>query len=169
MRGTLEERFWEKVAFLGAGLDDCWEWRGGKSKGYGEINRGGRGSEHLSAHRVSWELANDLIPKGMCVLHHCDNPSCVNPAHLFLDTQVENLQDMMRKGRSARGERVAGAKLTEQDVHEIRQMLSRGISQRVVARKYGVIQQTVAAINVGQSWGWLKSSVKPVGQLALGV
>ena len=155
MKGTLAERFWAKVEKKVQ--DDCWEWQGTRNNnGYGQIGKGARGSGLLYAHRVSWELASGPIPKGMCVLHHCDNPGCVNPAHLFLGTMADNMRDMVDKGRSARGEGKWSVKLTEQDVHEIRQMLSRGISQMVIAEKYGVTQRTISMIKTGETWGWLK-------------
>jgi len=149
MRGTLAERFWAKVDKRGP--DECWEWRGAKSNGYGLIGEGGRTS---GAHRVSWELANGAIPASVC--HTCDNRGCVNPAHLFLCTHVGNMRDMVNKSRAARGDRVGSSELTEQDVHEIRQMLSCGVLQRVIAAKYAIAQQSISDINTGKQWGWLK-------------
>jgi len=154
MRGTLEERFWAKVDKRGP--DECWEWRGAKRQGYGAISKGAHGNGVLDAHRVSWKLANGSIPAGKFVCHHCDNRSCVNPSHLFLGTQADNMHDMIKKGRSTHGERHKGAKLTEQDVHEIRQMLSRGIPVSVIAKKYGVARSTISRISTGETWGWLK-------------
>ncbi len=92
---TVEERFWKKVNKVGLG--DCWEWIGAKTPlGYGKI-----GVDHKTkyAHRVSWELHNGRIKKGFCVMHQCDNPSCVNPIHLQLGTQLENMRDRDAKGR----------------------------------------------------------------------
>ena len=156
---SLEDRFWEKVDKKGP--DDCWEWRGAKTrKGYGEIHDGDR---TLRANRVSWEIANGPIPKGngyhgTCVLHHCDNPGCVNPTHLFLGTVADNNHDREKKGRSVyvRGERQGSAKLTVRNIHTIRQMLRGGVSRRVIANKYGVAQCTIGDINTGRKWGWLK-------------
>ena len=176
MEGTLEERFWAKVDVRGP--EDCWEWLAGKThNGYGMIGKGGRHNGMLRAHRVSWELANGPIPDGLCVLHHCDNPGCVNPLHLWIGTNADNQQDMAQKGRAAsnKGESNGKAKLTAQDVHEIRQMLSRDISHRVIAKVYGVKRSTISDINIGRCWDWLeeasRDSVKaqPVGQLALEV
>ncbi len=93
---TPQERFWQKVAK--GGPDDCWMWTGGKADhGYGLIYIDGK---NRRTHVISWEWANDCkAPKGMSVCHTCDTPSCVNPAHLWLGTHRENLQDAGRKGR----------------------------------------------------------------------
>jgi hypothetical protein len=92
---SLSVRFWEKVRI--ASKDECWLWTASlNNKGYGKI---GEGKKILLAHRVSWELHFGPIPDRLCVLHKCDNPKCVNPDHLFLGTQKDNAQDMVRKNR----------------------------------------------------------------------
>lgn len=98
MKKTLEQRFWAKVDKT----DDCWLWSGSKSGlyGHGEIGRGRRTEGKVKTHRLSWELHNGSIPKGMHVLHKCDNGLCVNPDHLFLGTQKDNMVDMAKKGRN---------------------------------------------------------------------
>lgn len=95
---TLEQRFWAKVKKA----DGCWLWTGaGSRKGeHGRIGIGGRSEGIALAHRLSWELHHGPVPDGFCVCHRCDNPPCVNPAHLFLGTKGDNNRDMYAKGRA---------------------------------------------------------------------
>lgn len=110
MHTSINDRFWEYVDKNGLKpahvpeLDNCWVWTGGKSgkAGYGTISF--RGKKCVSS-RVSWILHNGEIPQGMCVLHKCDNPPCVNPNHLFLGTHLDNTRDMIKKGRAKLGGR----------------------------------------------------------------
>lgn len=91
------DRFWPKVQ-RGEG---CWLWTGAcDTYGYGLI-RWRQRDRWDKAHRVSWIIASGPIPNGLCVLHKCDNPPCVNPAHLFLGTQADNMHDMKIKGRAS--------------------------------------------------------------------
>jgi hypothetical protein len=88
-------RFWAHVDKTG----ECWVWTGARNAaGYGDFHRGG-GMNHVFAHRYSWELVHGSLPEGRLVLHHCDNPPCVNPKHLFDGTHADNTRDMIRKGR----------------------------------------------------------------------
>lgn len=155
------QRFWSKVQKT----ESCWLWTGyclrrghsgrGKGRGpYGCVAIGTRGKNML-AHRLSWVLHFGPIPDGIWVLHHCDNPPCVNPAHLFLGTHADNMADMVRKGRSdrdRRGERNPSSKLTGAKVSEIRGMLAQGLPQRVIATRYAISPAMVSYINTGRYW-----------------
>ena len=146
---SIEERFWRYVA---KGQDnECWLWQGmiGSNNNYGLLNVDG---EMKPAHRLSYEIAFGDIPDGLEVCHHCDNPICVNPHHLFLGTHKENMQDAARKGRLARGERLWMAKLKRGQVREIRRAYQRGESMRALGRRYGVHHGTISAIVNGHTW-----------------
>lgn len=94
------ERFWAKVGKLGP--DECWLWSGSLNlKGYGYLVVGSRtnGRSNMLAHRLSYEIHNGSIPTGSLICHKCDVPACVNPAHLFMGTQKDNMSDALRKGR----------------------------------------------------------------------
>ena len=95
-KGTPTERFFKKVT-VG---DSCWMWVGGKTKdNYGKFWLG----KTMKAHKVSYLIHCGEVPNGLCVLHSCDNPLCVNPKHLWLGTQLENIQDRDKKGRGNKG------------------------------------------------------------------
>jgi DNA invertase Pin-like site-specific DNA recombinase len=93
----------------------------------------------------------------MLVLHRCDNPSCVNPSHLFLGSHSENVADKVSKGRQARGSRSGAAKLCESDVASIKTMLRRGgMTKKTIAMKFRVSRAAVSKISTGKNWGWLE-------------
>ena len=141
-KGTWEEKFWSRVEKT----PDCWWWRGVITRyGYGSMGRQGR---PLRAHRVSWELTNGPIPPSMLVCHHCDNRACVRPDHLFLGTNADNSQDMVRKGRQPLGPR----KLTADEVEEARRLLATGATKSDVARALGVARGTIVFIAQGKTW-----------------
>lgn len=146
------ERFWPKVAKSPDG--GCWNWTAAKTAfGYGKIYD--RGSI-VGAHCFSFELANGPIPAGMWVLHRCDNPACVNPAHLFLGTSADNVRDMDAKGRrrgwSPRGESNPAAKLKAYQVNEIRDALAAKTNRAELARRYSVSPHLITAIAQGKVW-----------------
>lgn len=148
-RIPIEQRFLKH--FVRGSEVECWLWTGGKqSDGYGAIGVGGRTNKKIGAHRLAWELSNGNIPKGLHVLHKCDNPPCVNPSHLRVGTNLENMQDRGRKGRcKARGLPGMHVKLTPEQVIEIRK---RGDTQENLARKYGVSKGAISSIWSGKSW-----------------
>ena len=145
----LPERFWAKVRKS----DGCWEWTASRNqKGYGELKVDG--SKNSTAHRVSWQLHNGPIPTGLHVLHHCDNPPCIRPDHLFLGTNRDNAQDAAVKGRRAsmRGTNNNAARLSPEAARAIRNRVALGAPQRAVAADYGVAPQTVWRIVHGETW-----------------
>ncbi len=144
----LTERFWSKVDSSG-GPDICWPWIASRfQNGYGMFRHDGR---LRGAHRVSFELANGAIPPGESVCHHCDNPPCVNPAHLFAGTNADNTADRQAKGRSARGIRQGSSRLSSEDVAEIRRRY-RFRHGGELAREYGVSRSTIHGIVSRQNW-----------------
>ena len=111
MKKSIAERFWSKVDFSG----ECWEWKAFRNHdGYGLffVNRNVSMSGMIVASRFAWELFNGPIPDGLCALHNCDNPPCVNPSHLFLGTREKNNEDMVLKDRQSKGEHRPQHKLT---------------------------------------------------------
>ena len=136
------QRFWDKVEISGPG--ECWLWTGAQnSDGYGSF--GLTPSHTFLAHRFAWMLVRDLgyvaIPDGMCVLHSCDTPPCVNPNHLFLGTQADNVADCAKKGRRNQSR---WKKLSPEKRQEIRDLYLTGAwSLAALGRKYGVSYQTI--------------------------
>lgn len=140
--------FWEKVDQRGP--DECWPWTGAiYAHHYGAIYWGRR---MTYAHRVAYHLATGQDPAGKVVRHRCDNPPCCNPAHLEIGTHADNSRDRVERGRQSRGTRRPDAKLTEEDVLEIRRRVAAGASQAAVARDYGVGQPTVSKIIRRTRW-----------------
>ncbi len=131
---------------------DCWNWIGSKNDaGYGKL---WFTSKFWLAHRFSYTIHCGEIPAGLLVCHHCDNPSCVNPEHLFLGTQKDNMIDCGSKGRirvgDRKGERHPLAKLTLGDVIVIKSQV--GANQNELARNYGVSSRTINDIITGKNW-----------------
>jgi hypothetical protein len=134
---------------------ECWEWDGAKRNGYGKlIVQHAYVRKHISAHRLAWELFIGPIPTGFDVLHHCDNPACCNPAHLFVGTHADNMRDREAKGRhnAPRGSTHGRAKLTEEDVRLIRRLVANGAQQNVLAAHYGVTPTSLSLLVRRKTW-----------------
>lgn len=149
MKISLSDRFWSKVDKLSE--DGCWEWTGFlMNTGYGGFHS--VHGELVLSHRQSWILTNGDIPEGMKVLHRCDNRKCVNPTHLFLGTDSDNVADMVAKNRQARGETQGHAKLTTAQVLQIRHYYKCGNSQKVIAQLFDVDKATIGEIVRREIW-----------------
>ena len=150
----LERRFWAHVVRLAP--DKCWEWRGTKrTGGYGFLRVWILpGNPEIKANRLAWLLEHGSVPVDRLVCHRCDNPGCVNPAHLFLGTHRDNAQDMLAKGRKAstRGEHSGQAKLNDESVRAIKVFAEQGVSGVEIARRFKVSSSTVSMILRGRNW-----------------
>lgn len=146
----LEIRFWEKVAI--SGLDDCWEWTGGiASNGYGSIKEGRPSRKMRSAHRVSYELVRGALPRGAVVRHKCDNKKCVNPIHLQIGTQKQNIHDALKRKRFIGGK--VHRCLTEEQAEKIRLLLAqKSATHQEIAERFGVQRQVVTQIARGKTY-----------------
>lgn len=140
----ITERFTEKVR---PHADGCHEWIGTlMPNGYGQVHLSGRTAY---AHRVAWELAFGTIPRGMFVLHSCDNRKCVNPTHLWLGSFQDNMDDMTNKLRHAHGARNGHAKLTVKHVRAIRAASG---THQAISQRFGVTQPLVSMIRTRRIW-----------------
>ena len=166
---NIEERFWSKTeastehSYNGT---PCIDWTaGGSGNGYGKVRVNG---VKQMAHRVSYQLKNGTIPKGLCVLHHCDRRCCVNPAHLFIGTKQDNSNDMKAKGRSVGAHPGAlnhNASLSKHSVLLIKKFMQRhpakhggaGGQCSFLARWFGVGRNAISKINTGERWAHLKA------------
>jgi hypothetical protein len=141
--------FWARVSK--GDPEGCWLWTGQTDqRGYGLVTVSGK---RFRAHRLAWELANGSSPGDMFVCHACDNPPCVNPAHLWLGTCRDNNHDMIAKGRHRAGRAETQARLTEEIVRQIKSSPER---TTIIAERFGLRHSTVSAIRRGQNWAWVK-------------
>ena len=178
-RREFADRFWDKVDKTTT-PDGCWEWVGSRTrKGYGLVAMSRYGTSQY-AHRIAWMLFNGDIPRcedprGFFVCHHCDNPPCIRPDHLFLGTNLDNMKDMYAKGRGAvqtgkvtspfknpeydrSGEGNGRHRLNKEQVLEIRAGSANGGRSYVrnMAVKYGVSKATIRHVTSGYTWGTIK-------------
>ena len=158
MHEDCEDRFWAKVDKRGP--NDCWEWTSAAlPRGYGLLTLNGSNSY---AHRLSWEINHGRpIPDGMLICHHCDNPACCNPAHLFLGTPADNTHDMVAKGRGRRGKH----KLTDEEVLEIRARWRDPVTLRELGDRYGVSHETIRLVVSKGHKGGLKLMPEDVAEI----
>lgn len=150
---TTQERFWEKVDVVGRKENDCWEWQGRRNpKGYGMFYVE-KNILRLS-HRYAWEISCGQVPDGLQVLHSCDNPPCVNPKHLFLGTNQDNVDDKVQKGRMKvlLGDNHPNSKLSSKDVEEIFEMHNAGILGKDIAKRFGVTPANISFIINKKGW-----------------
>lgn len=153
-RRSMPDIFWSRVRKSDA-EDACWGWSK-KTYGFGYANFSYRvsGSDgrpkqiYISAHRASWEIHFGPVPDGLFVLHSCDNPSCTNPNHLFLGTQLDNMRDRHQKGRVG----YIAKKLRPTDIPVIRSQISEGLSDARIAARFAVSGGAIWAIKKGRTW-----------------
>jgi len=169
---TIEERFWSKVD-KSMGKNSCWPWKAGHSStfashkfGYGMFNITKR--QPISSHRMAWMLTNGEIPPGLCVCHHCDNPPCCNPSHLFLGAISDNNKDMVKKGRCnsrglpgkrkntkfiKKGEDHHHSKFTDKQIIEMRKDYNNpAFKKKDIAKKYNAHYCTIWRICTQRGW-----------------
>lgn len=147
-----QRRFWKKADVRGP--EDCWNWRATVSWGYGVYT--GRIAEHrfnFRAHRVAYYFQNKFLPDNCLICHHCDNPKCINPKHLFIGTPQDNVDDMVSKLRQARGEKQAAHKLTSEQVNEIRFLrYVKNLKVDEIAKQFGLGRSAISSATRGVSW-----------------
>ncbi len=147
LRRPTGERFWAKVLFSETG---CWEWQGHVSKqhGYGQFDH----RYEPRAHRAAWRLTHGPIPRGLKVLHSCDNRRCVRPDHLFLGTQKINMEDCYDKGRFNWGTRHPLHKLDDAKIREIRNLYAMGVPITKLGPQFGVLPCRIYLIVQRKAW-----------------
>lgn len=151
---SAETRFWMRVnkkgPFHKALRSRCWEWVGYLNSGLPALKVKG---QMTVAARFCYQLHFGEISDGLLVCHHCDNPLCMNPAHLFLGSPADNMRDKVSKHRQTKGEAVNTAKLRAPQVLEIRKLYAEGrYSQVELALHYGVTQASISAIILRKNW-----------------
>jgi hypothetical protein len=142
------DRFWSKITKT----ESCWIWNASKTrKGYGNV---GFGTKVYRVHRIAYYLSKSVDPFPQEVLHTCDNPCCVNPEHLFLGNNLDNIRDKQAKGRQtwSVGSGTGSAILDEALVAQIKQYLVEGYRQSDIAKHFSVSRSTIHLIHKGSTW-----------------
>lgn len=152
--------FWSNVKKSGS----CWEWTKYRDRnGYGffYVRLGVNQYTDVKVSRLAWAIENGRVPAGLTICHHCDNPSCCRPDHLFAGSQKDNLADMWRKGRGSRGAGRHNAILSDAAVDRMRRLyVAMGKSRfAIIARKYGVDRDTAKKAILGHGWKHVEYSV----------
>ncbi len=155
-RKSIKERFKSKCSEPDE--NDCIIYTGGLDKdGYGRFAIAS--CKSVRAHRWAYENFIEPIPKGMCVCHHCDNPSCVNPKHLWLGTNGDNTKDRSIKGRSAKNnldglpmKLLPNRKLNKLDIPIIRKLLESNVRIKIIAFAFSVSESAINSIDQGKTW-----------------
>lgn len=168
---TLDERLrhhgWTEVDHGWTAVDTpCWEWCGSlRPDGYGQLAVGRfragdpKNTVPMKASVAAYRAWVGAVPHGMAVCHRCDNPPCINPSHLFLGTSLQNISDMVIKGRHSNGENKGQHKLTDEQVDHLRARYSAGgVTQRALAGEFGVSQQLVSHL---VRWTRRKTATRP--------
>lgn len=141
-----KDRLLKKVYFT----DNCWIWMGGRNnKGYGYFYYRG---VHMNVHRASYQIFNETILGDLHVLHKCNNPTCVNPKHLYAGTHKDNMRDLANSDRAVRGETHPQAKLNYKKVALIRLLSKQGLSQSVLSQRFSIHQSQISRIVHNRSW-----------------
>lgn len=155
----LIDRFLPKIT---EDISGCWIWTARRDKlGYGWIRLGYKKGV-IPSHRASWMLFKGSIPDGdgpkarTLILHTCDNPSCVNPDHLFLGNDADNCADRDKKGRQAKGATHGSARFSEDAVQEIRSLRKNGLTIKEISKNLNAPEGTIANICSGATWSWLE-------------
>lgn len=142
-------RFWERVNVKSP--SECWPWLGSVDRdGYGRASFNGK---KMLASRLAYIMATGKEPDGLLVCHHCDNPPCCNPSHLYAGTKSDNERDKFKRGKTHRGEKNPAGKLSEDQVQNIRRLFNQGMTNVAIGKMMGVHHSTISKIRTGGSWG----------------
>ncbi len=155
-RGKPKEQLYSRISKNE--ITGCWNWVGAlfQGTGYGQFSNKALAESPTTAHKASWVIHNGPVPDGLFVCHHCDNRKCVNPDHLYLGTNSQNMIDRSKRGY------VHQRALTEDAVREMRQLRQKGWSWRKLADRYGVQMNAVRFATLGKSWSFVDEPIPTI-------